>query len=383
MGVVYRAHDPEIDRRVAIKLVRADLLENQDRDDFLARFRREAQAAARCAHPNIVGVYDYALYEGQPFITMELVDGHSLAHRLASAVPFTRAEAVGIAVQVLDALAAAHAVGIVHRDIKPANVLLGRDGRVKVTDFGIARLSRSDLTQTGSMIGTLSYMAPEQCRGETVDGRSDLFATGALLHEMLTGMKAFPGSSDTEVMQRLLFQLPAALDPLDDRIPPALATVLSRALAKNASDRYASAREMAAALRGVASVADDPGTIVMSAPFGVPPLPGVLPHPPSIVPVPAPILESSLAAPAAVSRPPTAPSKGGGTAPTGTGYGAIPATDATAVQRELAFFLGPIASVLVRRTAQKVATTQELWDALAAHIERAEDRTAFLRKRPR
>lgn len=394
---MHRAHDPEIDRRVAIKLVRADLLEDRDRDDFLARFRREVQTAARCAHHNIVAIYDYSLHEGQPFIALELVDGYSLAHRLSSGPPFTTSEAVAVATQVLDALGAAHAAGIVHRDIKPGNVLLGRDGRVKVADFGIARLGGSDLTQTGSMIGTLSYMAPEQCRGEPVDGRSDLFATGALLHEMLTGIKAFPGGSDTAVMQRLLFQPPAALEPRDPRIPAALAAVLSRALAKNAADRYGSAREMADALHAAAAVHDDPGTVVMSSPFGVPPLPGVMPPPPPsrapapIAPPPTPlpvpgldpsVAAPSVAAPSGTARPAGAP-PGGGTTTTGTGFGAIPAADAAAAQRELAFFLGPIASVLVRRTAQKVATTHELWDALATHIERADDRTAFLRKRPR
>jgi serine/threonine-protein kinase len=381
MGLVYRAHDPEIDRLVAIKLVRADLLEDQERDDFLARFRREAQAAARCAHPNIVAVYDFALHQGQPFIAMELVNGHSLSHRLGSGLPFTWAEAVAVAMQVLDALSAAHGAGIVHRDIKPANILLGHDGRVKVTDFGIARLGQSDLTKSGSMVGTLSYMSPEQCRGEAVDGRSDLFATGAVLHEMFTGMKAFPGSTETEVMHRLLFQPPAGLDPRDSRIPPALAAVLSCALAKNARDRYPSARDMATALQSAAAATNEPDTVVMQSPFGVPTPPGASSStaPPPMAPLPA-ARETDVGGPTGTAPPITETS---GSSGTGSGYGAIPASDAAAAQRELAFFLGPIASVHVRRTARKVGTTRELWDALAAHIERAEDRTAFLRKRPR
>ena len=373
MGLVYRAHDPEIDRDVAIKLVRADLLEGLSRDDFIARFRREAQAAARCAHPNIVAVYDYALHADSPFIAMELVNGESLSRALAAGRRLTPEEAVAIADQLLAALAAAHAVGIVHRDIKPANVLLDHDGHVKVTDFGIARLDRSDLTQSGMMVGTLSYMAPEQCRGEPVDGRTDLFATGALLHEMLTGLRAFPGHSETEVMQRLLFQPAAGLAPRDPRIPFAIGKVLSRALEKRPNDRYGSAREMAAALQAAKQEAADPGTVVMATPFAVPPPP---PSPP-IAPSPA------AAPPAGASVPTTAQVGLPGTSPSATGYGIIPAADAAAVQRELAFFLGPIASVLVRRTAPRVGSTHELWEALAAHIERAEDRAAFLRKRPR
>ena len=395
MGLVYRAHDPELDRQVAIKLVRADLLEDQSRDDFLARFRREAQAAARCAHPKIVAVYDYAVHEGQPFIAMELVDGQSLSKRLASGPPFAAAEAIDVTLQLLEALAAAHAAGIVHRDVKPANILLAHDGAVKVTDFGIARLNRSNLTRIGSMIGTLSYMSPEQCRGESVDGRADLFATGAVLHEMLTGVKAFPGSSETEVMQRLLFQPPAALEPRDPRITAPLATVVARALEKNPQDRYASAREMATALVAAAvaaAPADDAGTVMMASPFGVPGSPVSLPiasrgapsreaAPQAAPPVPPalPGNPNPAASPAA-ERPATVWTASGTSS---TGYGLIPAADAASAQRELAFFLGPIASVLVRRTAQKVATTHELWDALAAHIERAPDRAAFLRKRPR
>jgi eukaryotic-like serine/threonine-protein kinase len=172
---------------------------------------------------------------------------------------------------------------------------------------------------------------------------------------------------------RLLFQPPAALEPRDPRIPPALATVLSCALSKNASDRYPSARDMAAALQSAAAATDEGDTVVLASPFGGPTLPGASPSTPQppMAPLAAANPETYVVAPT------------GTASATGTGYGAIPASDATVAQRELAFFLGPIASVLVRRTAQKVGTTHELWGALAAHIERAEDRTAFLRKRPR
>ena len=145
MGMIYLAHDPVIDRKVAIKLIRADLLGSDDRADYLARFRHEAQAAGRCAHPNIVAIYDFAVHEGNPFFAMEYVEGSNLSQVLAQSGRFPPATAIALMGQVLDALACAHGFGIVHRDVKPANVLLPGDGRVKMTDFGISRLDTSAL----------------------------------------------------------------------------------------------------------------------------------------------------------------------------------------------------------------------------------------------
>ena len=191
MGIVYRAHDPEIDRPVAIKLVRSDLLEGEERAEYFARFRREAQAAGRCAHPNIVAIYDFALHEDHPFLVMEYVEGESLAQAFSRGARFAPEEACRIMLQVLEALACAHGLGIVHRDVKPANILLIDNGRVKVTDFGVARIGTAALTRGGFVVGTPSYMAPEQCRGEKVDQRSDLFAAGIVLFELLTGENRF------------------------------------------------------------------------------------------------------------------------------------------------------------------------------------------------
>ena len=199
MGVIYQADDPDIGRTVAIKLVRADLLDGDDREQFLARFRHEARAAGRCAHPNIVALYDFAMHEGNPFLAMEFVDGVGLGQALKQAGRFAPAEAVAIITQVLDALGAAHALGIVHRDVKPANILLLPNGQVKVTDFGISRLDTSHITQDGAIIGTPAYMSPEQCRGDDVDARSDLFSVGSVLYELLTGSRAFSGRNVTEV----------------------------------------------------------------------------------------------------------------------------------------------------------------------------------------
>jgi len=206
MGVIYKAHDPEIDRPVAIKLIRADLLSDDGREDFIARFRREAKAAGRCAHPNIVGVYDIGLDHGDPFIAMEFVEGVTLGQEIKRGTRFSIPQAVGIVQQVLAALGCAHENGVIHRDIKPANVLL-QGARVKVMDFGIARLDASDLTQVGSVVGSLHYMSPEQCQGDPLDHRSDLFSAGTMLYLLLTGKLPFDGGSFTQIAYRLMNQI--------------------------------------------------------------------------------------------------------------------------------------------------------------------------------
>src|SRR5580658_1450815 len=203
MGVVYKGHDPEIDRPVAIKLVRMDLLESGRREDYLARFRREVQAAARCLHPNIVAIYDFGSHEGEPFFVMEFVDARPLDETLPKDAGIDPQVAGGIVLQLLDALAGAHALGVTHRDIKPANLLLGADGRIKVMDFGISRITTSHLTQIGAVMGTPRYMSPEQIRGDEVDARSDIFSTGAVLHELLAGRTPFTGKGLEEVMAKL------------------------------------------------------------------------------------------------------------------------------------------------------------------------------------
>ena len=194
MGVVYKALDPDIGRAVAIKLVRADLLDGEERETFVARFRREARAAGRCSHPNIVALYDFGMHDGNPFLAMEYIDGIGLGQALQRAGRFSPREAVSIVAQVLDALGAAHSLGIVHRDVKPANILLLPSGQAKVTDFGISRIDTSDITLDGSVVGTPAYMSPEQCRGETVDGRGDLFSAGTVLYELLSGTRGIPGA---------------------------------------------------------------------------------------------------------------------------------------------------------------------------------------------
>ncbi len=410
MGVVYRAHDPDIDRKVAIKLVLAELLEAEGGDEFLLRFRREAQAAARCSHPNIVAVYDLAMHEGCPFIAMEYVEGASLAQHLSSRQPMKIDDAVAIALQILAALAGAHGFGIVHRDIKPGNILITPDGRVKVTDFGVARLALSDLTQSGAMVGTLSYMSPEQCRGDEIDARSDLFSVACILHEMLLGARPFPGRTQAEVMRRLLADPPAGL--AEASIPAALRDVIATGLEKSADRRFASAAAMADALRAAAG---DTGagdrTVVQTrqAPVAQNFDPALLsdmerhltrylgPIARALVSSAArradslealrDLLASGIEQPTERARflrdsagPATSP--GPVTTTKRPATAAIPAETAALAQRALARALGPIASVLVKRTLAQATSPDDFWARLATHIDNAAAREAFLKSRP-
>ena len=326
MGVVYAAHDPVIDRAVAIKLVRIDLLQGEDRTGFLERFQREAQAAARCMHPNIVAIYDFAIHGDNPFLAMEYVPGVSLAARLREGPRFTSDEAMGVIRQVLSALGRAHAAGVVHRDVKPANILLVDVNVVKMTDFGIARFDGSELTQHGAVIGTPAYMSPEQCRGDAVDARSDLFSAGTVLYEMLTGERPFGGGNATQVIYRLMNEEPPALATPDGRLSPALALVLRRALAKRSEQRFASAQEMMEALQ----VPPDE-TVIATAGLGV--------------------TQSKIAA-----------------------------REVARAEQALAEYLGPIARVLVKRAVPVAQSPEGLWQALAHHIDDDAARAAFLRR---
>ena len=192
MGQIYKAHDPDIRRTVAIKLISTRLMSSVDRGEYMRRFRREAEAAARCAHPNIVAIYDYAMHEGQPFLAMEFVHGMSV-RQMIDERPMAVPDAIRVMLQVLDALGSAHDQGVIHQDVKPANILLTPQMRAKVTDFGISRFANTDITHHHLSMGTPNYMSPEQCRGGPVDHRADLFAAGATLFEMVAGERAFAG----------------------------------------------------------------------------------------------------------------------------------------------------------------------------------------------
>src|SRR5512139_2376214 len=248
MGVVYEAFDPTIKRRVALKTIRADQLGGDDAGEVLARFRREAQAAGRMSHPNVVAIYDFDEDDGTSFIAMEYVEGRDLKSAFEHNERFANADIVRIMAQILDALGYSHRQGVVHRDIKPGNVFLQDDGTVKVADFGIAHVDASSLTQVGSVMGTPSFMSPEQIQGLPVDGRSDLFSAGVILYQFLTGERPFAGSSTT-TMQKVLKQDPLPPSTLNVTLPEAVDAVVRKALAKRPEDRYQTAQEFADALR--------------------------------------------------------------------------------------------------------------------------------------
>lgn len=419
MGEVYLAHDPEIDRPVAVKLVAAALLEGEGAEEHLQRFRAEARASGRCSHPNIVAVYDVGLHEGRPFLAMEYVAGRDLATLLAEGRRFTPAEAAHVLGQLLDALGSIHAAGIVHRDIKPANLLLQGALQLKLTDFGIARMDGSGLTQTGAVIGTPSYMSPEQCRGETVDARADLFTTGALLHEMLTGERAFGRGALLEVMRRIVAESPPPLPDAVLNAAPGLRAVRDRALAKRPEERFATAGEMAAALRQAGSGGGAPADATAIIGTGDTTIIAAPPAPAEAIdPGMLQMIERSLASyvgPIAsllvksatrhVVKPEAlagrlaesigdaaerrrflddvgrlVPAKPVTVAPPVT----APPPDAAELERltaALAAHVGPLARVLVARAAGEGGSSEALWERVALHIDDPGERQQFLRRR--
>jgi formylglycine-generating enzyme required for sulfatase activity/tRNA A-37 threonylcarbamoyl transferase component Bud32 len=248
MGEIYEAHDPVIDRPVAIKTVRRELIERGDADVWLARFQHEVRAAGRLQHPNIVMVHDCGEADGTPFLVMEYVEGESLDQVLQQSAGLALDEAIAIITPTLSALDFAHAHGVIHRDIKLSNILRTESGLIKITDFGIAHIAESNLTSTGAVLGTLSYMAPEQLMGRTVDRRADIFAAGVVLFELLGGTKPFEGGTLGERLVKMELRGPADIRSLNSAVPPALKQVLETALAFDPERRYASAAEFSRAI---------------------------------------------------------------------------------------------------------------------------------------
>lgn len=247
MGEVWRARDTVLGREVAVKILKREFA---DDETFRARFAAEARHAAGLHHPGIAAVFDYGiLREGNaPYLVMELVDGKPLSDLVREGQPFDPEQARLLALQTAEALAVAHAAGVVHRDVKPANLLVTPDGRIKITDFGIARAINSvAFTQTGQIVGTPQYLSPEQARGEKGTAASDVYALGVVLFECLSGRRPFV--ADTPIATALA-QIQQDVPPLPETVPPAIAAVVLRALAKDPAERYADGAAMAAALRG-------------------------------------------------------------------------------------------------------------------------------------
>ncbi len=254
MGTVYLGHDPVIGRSVAIKVITVRPATEEEARQYHERFLREAQAAGALVHPNIVAVHDIGQdpATGQPYIVMEHVEGQDLKKVIKSRAPLPPEEATRICLQIASALDYAHSRGIVHRDIKPANVLISERGQVKITDFGVARLPGSDLTQTDQMVGSPGFMSPEQLRGTAVDGRSDLFALGVILYELLTGKSPFEGESVSEVLYRISTQPADPPSEVDPDVSADFDPILEKALCKDPDGRFQTGREMMAALRAAA-----------------------------------------------------------------------------------------------------------------------------------
>ncbi len=255
MGEVYRARDLRLDREVAIKVMAAHVASDPD---MRRRFETEAKAVAALSHPGILSIYELVIVEGIPVAVMELLEGESLRQRLGRG-PIEWREAVQIAASVAEGLAAAHAKGVVHRDLKPDNIFLTSGGLVKILDFGLAlqRLDTETLPATmaktvpGTILGTFGYMSPEQVLGERVDGRSDVFAAGCVLYEMLTGKALFTGATPQEIIASVLQDTVTDIDAFDPKAPPELRAIVSRAIARDRSRRFQSAEDLAMALRSL------------------------------------------------------------------------------------------------------------------------------------
>lgn len=367
MGVVYKSFDPHIRRPVALKTIRRDLLEEDGSGTFAARFRNEAQAAGRLLHPGIVAVYEYGEERGYAFIAMEYIEGSSLRHYFEKKVRFGVEDSVSIVYQLLEALQFAHERGVWHRDIKPANILVMSDGRVKVADFGIARIDSSTLTQIGAIMGTPGYIAPELYLSRESDCRIDVFAAGVVLYQLLVGAPPFTGPAES-VMYRVCHETPtppsvAASDPA---LSPFDAVVL-KAMAKKPQDRYASAALFKDALLGAnaapvnAAVSEE--TIIREAP------------------APPDGNEARYASRGAGTPASTARSTASQAASTRTLAAAGWDLEMLGrIEKHLARFVGPMARVLVRRTAAASDDAPMLVQRLAEQLDSAEERTDFLMK---
>ena len=252
MGIVFEAVDPKIGRKVALKvLTSVPGVTDSELEEFRSRFFREARTAGMLSHPNIVVIHDVDHDEdlGISYMAMEYLKGQTLYDLLRSGVKFTREQAIDLCIQVAEGLDHAHRQGIIHRDVKPANLMLLEDGTVKITDFGIAKISTSNLTKTGQFLGTPNYMSPEQVIGHVIDGRSDLFGLGIILYELLTGEKPFMGSSLTTITYQIVNVDPIEPSKIQPGIPKVFDEIVGRLLKKAPDERYQTGKEVAEVLR--------------------------------------------------------------------------------------------------------------------------------------
>src|SRR4051794_30034664 len=246
MADVYCAQDSQLGRQIALKVLHRRFARDTE---FVERFRREASAAAGLQHPNVVGVFDRGEYDGTYYIAMEYLPGRTLKEVIRDEAPLDQQRAIGYTIQILQAAAFAHRRGVVHRDFKPHNVMVGADERLKVTDFGIARAGSSEMTETGSIMGTAQYLSPEQAQGQRVGAASDLYSIGVMLYELLAGRVPFAGDSAVSIALKHVGEQPPRLADLRRDVHPRLEQAVGRALLKDPAQRYASADEFIGALQ--------------------------------------------------------------------------------------------------------------------------------------
>src|SRR5258706_6692029 len=364
MGVVYRSFDPHIRRPVALKTIRRDLLDDDGAGAFSARFRNEAQAAGRLLHPGIVAVYEYGEENEFAYIAMEYVEGNSLRHYFEQKVRFGIQDVVSVMSQLLEALQYAHDRGVWHRDIKPANIIIMSNGRVKIADFGIARVESSTLTQIGAVMGTPGYIAPELYLSTEVDCRIDVFAAGVVAYQLLAGAPPFGGSPEG-VMYKVCYETP---------VPPSVAgrepsmesfdSIVLRAMAKRAQDRYASAAHFREALMEAHAHPVNPAvseeTIIRE------------PH--------APAVREGRESSAGHGR--SASTRGSSSPPPSTATLIAAGWDMEAlgrIERQLARFIGPVAKIMVRRATSEAKDMTSLVHRLAEQLGTLPERTDFLK----
>jgi serine/threonine protein kinase len=368
MGTVYRAFDRILERVVALKIVRLEL--DLPASEVSSRFRNEARAVAQLHHPAIVTIFDYDDQDpGGAYIAMEFVDGCALNQYVTRRPELHLEDAMSAMQQVLSGLVYAHGRGVIHRDIKPANLLVTNDGAVKITDFGIAKINTRSQTQTGAIMGTPQYMAPEQFKGEGIDQRCDVYAAGVVLHTLLTGSPPFQGTP-AEVMYQVCSDPPRRVSDAAPTVPRGFDAIVAKALEKKPDDRYSSAAEFREALLACwSAVSRKPAGQMLS--------------------------ETARSVVTSITHRSSLPPMGGAAAQTpksgGAGSASLPSISGdqslaawsrehlAEVERQLTSIVGPMARVLVRQAAATTASKQELYTTLAGQLKSADERRRFLK----